>query len=255
MVWLVLGVLLVAALAVVVLKKQKLGDGGERYPYSKQPVLFSPAERSFLGVLDQAVGAEYRIFGKVRVADVVAPRNGLNASDRQKALNRVSAKHFDFVLCTTDDMAVVCAIELDDRSHRARRRKERDLFLDGLCEAVALPLLRIPAQRGYSVPELKAKLLAAVGAESSPARKSETQNVSALSGGNPVNEDQTHLVQPTQPTGDTQSPACPKCSASMVRRRTKSGTRAGQTFWGCSTFPKCRGIVLETDQTASATTE
>jgi restriction system protein len=36
---------------------------------------------------------------------------------------------------------------------------------------------------------------------------------------------------------------CPKCSSPMVRRRVKSGANAGQEFWGCSTYPKCRGIV------------
>jgi predicted RNA-binding Zn-ribbon protein involved in translation (DUF1610 family) len=34
--------------------------------------------------------------------------------------------------------------------------------------------------------------------------------------------------------------ACPKCGAEMIKRTTKSGENAGQQFWGCSTFPKCR---------------
>jgi restriction system protein len=37
-------------------------------------------------------------------------------------------------------------------------------------------------------------------------------------------------------------PACPKCGASMVKRITKKGARIGETFWGCSSFPECRGI-------------
>jgi Protein of unknown function (DUF2726) len=41
------------------------------YPYTKNQFLFSPAEYSFLGVLEQAVGREYRVFGKVRMADIV----------------------------------------------------------------------------------------------------------------------------------------------------------------------------------------
>lgn len=38
------------------------------------------------------------------------------------------------------------------------------------------------------------------------------------------------------------TPACPKCGASMVKRIAKQGTNAGGYFWGCSAFPKCRGI-------------
>jgi restriction system protein len=34
---------------------------------------------------------------------------------------------------------------------------------------------------------------------------------------------------------------CPFCGNSMVVRTAKKGHRAGDKFWGCSSFPKCRG--------------
>lgn len=36
--------------------------------------------------------------------------------------------------------------------------------------------------------------------------------------------------------------ACPECGAAMVERTAKVGRLAGSTFYGCSTFPKCRGM-------------
>lgn len=36
-------------------------------------------------------------------------------------------------------------------------------------------------------------------------------------------------------------PECPTCGKGMVLRRAKAGNNAGQEFWGCSTFPQCRG--------------
>jgi hypothetical protein len=97
--------------------------------YQRGKPLCSAAERAFLEVLDQAVavdagiaasapghGGGYRVFGKVRVADVVALKPGLNPWARQGALNRIAAKHFDFVLCRSSDLAVVCAVELAGRS-------------------------------------------------------------------------------------------------------------------------------------------
>lgn len=36
---------------------------------------------------------------------------------------------------------------------------------------------------------------------------------------------------------------CPKCGAAMVLRTAKKGEHAGKQFWGCSAFPKCRGVV------------
>jgi hypothetical protein len=77
------------------------------------------------------------------VADVVERKSSISRSARQKALNKISAKHFDFLLCDKDDLSVACAIELDDGSHNFKRRQERDDFLKGLCEAAGFPLIRI----------------------------------------------------------------------------------------------------------------
>jgi restriction system protein len=38
-------------------------------------------------------------------------------------------------------------------------------------------------------------------------------------------------------------PACPRCGAPMVLRTAKKGANAGRQFYGCSTFPKCRGTI------------
>lgn len=37
--------------------------------------------------------------------------------------------------------------------------------------------------------------------------------------------------------------SCPTCGSSMILRESKKGANVGQQFWGCSTFPKCRGTV------------
>ena len=36
---------------------------------------------------------------------------------------------------------------------------------------------------------------------------------------------------------------CPKCGGHMVMREVKKGDNAGKQFWGCSNYPRCRGIV------------
>jgi len=37
--------------------------------------------------------------------------------------------------------------------------------------------------------------------------------------------------------------SCPKCGMSMVMREVKKGENMGDKFWGCASFPKCRGVV------------
>jgi len=38
------------------------------------------------------------------------------------------------------------------------------------------------------------------------------------------------------------APICPACSATMILRTAKKGSAVGQQFWGCSNYPRCRGI-------------
>lgn len=242
--WLVLLVAVLVVFAVLTGKLKSSGHKAEGYPYNKNQMLFSPAERSFLGVLEQALDGEYRVFGKVRVADIVSVNSMSDRSAWQRAFNRISSKHFDFILCSQDDLSVAAVIELDDKSHQQRKRQERDAFLVGLCQIISLPLIQIPAQRAYSVPELRAKVLSALGVRQEPDFEPPAQ-AGAAPKVFPAQLDPAvaEPAEPLHPSAESEVPACPKCSAPMARRQAKAGANAGQEFWGCSTFPKCRTIV------------
>jgi hypothetical protein len=58
-------------------------------------------------------------------------------------------------------------------------------------------------------------------------------------------------VSPSDP--EPVAPLCPKCSSPMVLRVGKNGSNAGKNFWGCSRFPKCRGIIPDSDQIIKST--
>jgi restriction system protein len=45
---------------------------------------------------------------------------------------------------------------------------------------------------------------------------------------------------PGSPTAAA-APACPSCGAAMVKREARRGSNAGKAFWGCTTYPACRG--------------
>ena len=54
-----------------------------------------------------------------------------------------------------------------------------------------------------------------------------------------------HLRQknaPLPPTAPPTTPPCPKCGGTMVLRTARKGKSAGSAFWGCATFPACRGV-------------
>lgn len=95
------------------------------------------------------------MFGKVRLGDLIGAQQGLSKGERQRALNRITSKHLDFVLCRASDMHVVCAVELDDKTHQQTDRKARDAFLDRALKAAGVPLLRFPVRRSYDVLDLR----------------------------------------------------------------------------------------------------
>lgn len=132
-------------------------------PYLREPQLFTDAERAFLKVLETAVGDDYRIFSKVRVADVICLESGLAPRIKRIASNKIRTKHFDFILCNKTDLTVVCVIELDDRNQQTKNRQGHDNFLSSVCDRVFLPFLRVPAKDGYPITHLRNSILAAIG--------------------------------------------------------------------------------------------
>jgi very-short-patch-repair endonuclease len=226
----ILGGVLYAIIHVVKALSAK-GTPSVELPYQKQPTLFTPAERSFLGVLEQVVGDQVRIMGKVRLADIIRVRPGLDPSSRQKAFNRIQSKHLDFVACDPHDLSIQFAIELDDKSHAKKGRQDRDAFLNAAMQAAGVPLIRIPARKAYTLQEVAQ----AVDIMHTP------QQVQQLS------------ADPHEGVGEQRESApeslsdlaklCPTCGGDMIRRTSTKGQHAGGEFWGCSNYPRCRKIL------------
>lgn len=154
----VLGFIAIVLAAAILIKASKGGKSRSAFPFERQDALVTAAERSFLGVLDQAVAGQYRVFSKVRVADVLKPKKGLDRSTWFKAFNKICSKHFDFVLCDPKTMQIKAVVELNDKSHRRQRRAKRDEFLLQACAGAGVPLLEFAARRGYSIEDIRTAL-------------------------------------------------------------------------------------------------
>jgi hypothetical protein len=96
--------------------------------------------------------------GKVRLADVIKVRSGMNETGWQSAFNRIQSKHLDFVVCNAKDLAVQYAVELDDQSHDRAKRQGRDEFVDKALQAAGVPIFHFSAKRSYAVAEVQKTL-------------------------------------------------------------------------------------------------
>ena len=212
-------IVILAAIAKQLTTKKK----DSQFEYRKLDALFTPAERSFLGILKLAVNDETEVFGKVRVADVILPKKGQQRREWQIAFNKISSKHFDFLVCNKTDLSVICAIELNDKSHNSKKRQKRDRFLEAACDSASLTLIQIPAKASYQVTEIKDIISARIEnqSESTTARIKKTIS---------QNEEQQNTKH------------CPKCSSELVLKVAKKGNNIGKEFLACNAFPKCRYI-------------
>ena len=48
--------------------------------------------------------------------------------------------------------------------------------------------------------------------------------------------------QPVRLPTAAAEPDCPRCGGVMVKRVAKQGANAGKAFWGCNSYPQCRGL-------------
>lgn len=200
---LALVVVVVIGMALFARLKASIAAKSVPVPYHARRTLFTPAERSFLGVLDQAAAWRHRVFGKVRLADVIGVNKGVSGSVRTAANNRIQRKHLDFVLCDPADLRVVAAIEFDDASHGAAQRRARDAFLEAACEAAGVRLVRVPAASGYGLERVRALL-----AELEPAERRALPRASGESSRLPVRRSRCRARTPCRNAGK-RSPRTP----------------------------------------------
>ena len=150
-----LGLLALLLLSLGLSLHGRFGRRGRR-PYLSAPTLFPPAEFAVLEALEAALGPGYRVFGRVRAVDVIGLRHRLDRPTRRRALMRLWAHRFDFLICTARDNRIAAALNLAPAS-RFGRPPPRDA-LDRICAAAGLPFVRIREADHYD-PAVLAGLL------------------------------------------------------------------------------------------------
>ncbi|WP_437193260.1 DUF2726 domain-containing protein [Planctomicrobium sp. SH527] len=191
--------------------------GAQELPYRLRDDFLSAAELSFFRVLASVVQNKAVICPKVRLADVFFVAQ---PHQNQSYRNKIDRKHVDFLLCDPLTLKPLLGVELDDSSHARSTRQERDPFVDDVFEVAGLPLLRVPARSTYSPNELLGLIA-------------------------PHFSDHAHSPPQQRISETAHVPLCSKCGMPMVRRVSSKGQHAGQSFWGCPNYPKCRLIVSD----------
>lgn len=210
----------------------------EKLRYQKKPLVLSPEHAQFYRALGSALADEFSVLTNINVADVLAVVETSNPLIAQVAAKNIAAHEFDFLVCDKAQLAAKCAVILGDNI---------ESLLINACESAQLPLVRMQLQASYDPATVRANIFQAIGV-------ADASVISALDIVDPKARSNPELTdEPVATEIETREALagngielklCPTCSAVMLKRKAKNGADAGKLFWICSTYPKCRGMVL-----------
>ena len=142
-------IILTMLLIIVTVAALKLNDPGVSFPFKKKASLFTDAEREFLKLLQTAVGNQYTIICRVRLADIISVKAGTEKKATSNANQRAAGKQLDFVLCDKETMAPAVAVDLVHKTANGGYKAQRDWFVSGALDAASIPHIRIKVRSGY----------------------------------------------------------------------------------------------------------
>jgi len=145
---------MISLIVIVALLASRLNDNSFPFPFDRKATVFTPAEKNFQNLVEQALGGRYRVLNRVKLSDIVTIRNGVSNRASQTAVNNADNKYLDFVICERDSMKLLGAIDLVDTQGKGYKIK-KDWFVSGALEAAAIPHLRIKVKASYTVEEIR----------------------------------------------------------------------------------------------------
>ncbi|MCJ8318606.1 MAG: DUF2726 domain-containing protein [Colwellia sp.] len=161
---------LISLIVIVTVLATRLSDNSFPFPFDSKRSIFTPAEKNFQHLVEQAMGSKYRILNRVKLSDVVNIRNGISTRASQVAATKASSKYLDFVICDRNSMKLLGAIDLVDTQGKGYKIK-KDWFVSGTLEAAAIPHIRIKVKANYTIDEIKACINSRLLGNSSPTPK------------------------------------------------------------------------------------
>ncbi len=151
--------LVAVVIAIIIWRVRPVRRWSTDMPYRKRDGLLSRGELAFHRALASAIPRGTALCPKVRLADVVTvPPDAWHEYGRP-----VSGKHLDFVLVDAETTAILLVVELNDRSHERRDRRERDAFGDAVLASAGVPVVRVKAAARYDAREIRGRLEKALG--------------------------------------------------------------------------------------------
>ena len=161
---------MISLIVIVALLASRLNDNSFPFPFDRKDAVYTPAEKNFQVLIEQAIGNNYRVLNRVKLSDVVTIRNGVSSRASQTARTNAESKYLDFVICDRDNMKLLGAIDLVDTKGKGYKVK-KDWFVSGALEAASIPHVRIKVKATYTLDEIRACINTRLLGNNKPAPK------------------------------------------------------------------------------------
>jgi hypothetical protein len=181
-------------------------------PYRLRERFLTTPEVALYRALREMVGERYVIFAKVALDDVFSI---IRPNENVHYFNKLFRKHVDFLLCNPQSLKPQIGVEIV-RPASVTGPRSSDQFMEDLFLTAGLPLVQIPANDRYDIPQIVARFQAAV---------------------NKSRQVERRLADVARDS----IPMCPVCGKLMVLRTHRTGPQAGQLYYGCIDNPTCPG--------------
>jgi len=118
---------------------------------------YSDPERTFLAVLQKAVGSKYYVLGKVKVLDVISFTNAQKMYPLMAA-KMLDSSDFDYLICDRHSNEIVCVVELEEvisqKGLKLKWQRHRESLIQDYCIKTSLARLIVQQQSGYLLNQL-----------------------------------------------------------------------------------------------------
>lgn len=110
--------------------------------YQRKLLLTKNEWKNYMNMKQVLEAQNLKICPKVRLLDLIEPKKGCSSKERRTLLNKIQSKHVDFTICD-EKLNVLLILELDDSSHEANDRKQRDAFVDSVLIGAGYKILHV----------------------------------------------------------------------------------------------------------------
>ncbi len=174
--------LILALVVITTLVLSKFTDAhGNPYPFNHKKALFTQVETAFLGLLEKAVGDNYKVVSRVRLIDVIEFKPGLNKKAKRAAMTKAQNKQLDFVLLDKKSLSIVAAVDLVNNASKNGHKASKDWFVNGALEAAGIPHIRMKVKAGYKPSEVRQAIMFKLGkSQSRPVFRAKTPKRDSL---------------------------------------------------------------------------